>query len=666
MPREKDVELSDTTPCAALKWNNSGQPISTLFNDVYFSRTSGIKEKEYVFLDGNNLTERIKRLSATDKPFVIGETGFGTGLNFLCAWQHFNQHAPEHARLHFISTEKYPLSKADLTKALSLWPELSKYSALLLCRYLPPCRGFHCLKFSHGRITLTLIIGDILETLPTINAQVNAWFLDGFSPAKNPDMWHPSLFNTMAQKSAPGATYATFTAARVVNDGLLEENFSVTKKKGFGCKRNMMCGQLKAVPTLINKGPVWHQYPSIRPLEKSAVVLGGGLAGISCARALAERGWQIILLEQHSQLAMEASGNPQAILYAKLSPNQTVLSQFIAQGFCYSANLIRDLEAQYPNTRHGCGVIQLSTSSLVRKRYIELAKQFPDDFLQYLNEYQLSEKAGMAIQYDGLFFPEAGWVNPSTLCYHMAKHPNITIKTNTKVNSLSFNSNHWQLFNQDQIITTAQTVIIATGATTHLMAQLAHLPLKGIRGQVTKRIATKTSRALRACVCAEGYVAPAVGDYHTLGATFDFNSTSTKLTEADHKKNVAMQSRWFPAFAKAIGDEQNTIQDGKAGVRCTTPDYLPVVGPIVNKAHFIEQFAMLRKNAKLSFQQVPDYWPGLYISAGHGSRGLISCPLAGELLASIINGEPSPVAENIREQLNPNRFLVRDLARNKI
>ena len=399
------------------------QPNSVMF---IFPKHPVLMKPVMFSLEKNNLSERFRQLSpenATTDTFVIGETGFGTGLNFLCAWQQFELSAPAGAQLHFISTEKHPLSASDLAKALSLWPELSEYSAPLLDSYLPTCDGFHHLEFANGRVKLTLLVGDVLTTLPLLEAQVDAWFLDGFAPSKNPSMWQPELFQTIAEKSSEQATYATFTAARMVRDALLAAGFSVIKTRGFGLKRDMIHGQLNAAAHPNIKRPVWNIYPTHKTDEKSVVIIGGGLSGTSCARSLAERGWQVTLLEQHEQLATEASGNPQGILYAKLSANQTALSRLITQGYCYSLNLIRQLDKKHPGTRHACGVVQLCTSESVRLRHQKLAQQFPEEFLQLLDKQQLSKLAGIEINHDGLFFPEAGWVTPPAICQQLAQHP---------------------------------------------------------------------------------------------------------------------------------------------------------------------------------------------------------------------------------------------------
>ncbi|MGO1345373.1 tRNA (5-methylaminomethyl-2-thiouridine)(34)-methyltransferase MnmD, partial [Chromohalobacter japonicus] len=189
----------------------SDAPYSSVYDDVYFSRHDGRAETVHVFLDGNRLPERFAAWREA-RPFVIGETGFGTGLNMLCAWTCFEQHAPAEARLHLVSTEKYPFPRDALARALAIWPDLAAQARPLIDQWPEPLSGVHRLWLSE-RVTLDLHFGDAAERLTRLDGRVDAWFLDGFSPAKNPDMWQPELFEAMANVSRPGATFATFTCA---------------------------------------------------------------------------------------------------------------------------------------------------------------------------------------------------------------------------------------------------------------------------------------------------------------------------------------------------------------------------------------------------------------------------------------------------------------------
>lgn len=229
-----------------LAWDENGLPHSTQFNDKYFCQENGYSESLYVFCGGNDLEKRFKRLNPlVEDQFTIGETGFGTGLNFLSAWQIFDRTAPKQAKLHFISLDRFPLTPEDLEKALKLWPELKSYSAQLIQQYPRIIIQQPTVSFQNGRVTLTLILDDVVCALKRMHQerfQMDAWFLDGFDPAKNPDMWNGEVFQGIARLSYPGTTIATFTAAGFVRRGLAEAGFNMERAKGYGRKRHMLKG----------------------------------------------------------------------------------------------------------------------------------------------------------------------------------------------------------------------------------------------------------------------------------------------------------------------------------------------------------------------------------------------------------------------------------------
>jgi len=224
---------------ANLQWKNN-QPYSLDFDDVYYSADDGLAETDYVFIQKNNLTERLTHLSAPS--FTIIETGFGTGLNFFCAVQHFISHAPANATLRFISIERYPLTSDDFMKANQYWPAFRDYVDALASTYPQLTEGLNVLHCCDNRVQLDLWIGDVNTVLPQINTQADAWFLDGFAPSKNSDMWSENLFNELARRSKPNTTFATFTCAGHVRRSLQAAGFSANKVKGFGKKREMLQG----------------------------------------------------------------------------------------------------------------------------------------------------------------------------------------------------------------------------------------------------------------------------------------------------------------------------------------------------------------------------------------------------------------------------------------
>jgi tRNA 5-methylaminomethyl-2-thiouridine biosynthesis bifunctional protein len=607
---------------ALLDWQD-GQPVSRRFGDVYFSRASGIDETRHVFLSGNRLAQRFAALGA-DALFCVGETGFGTGLNFLCAWQLFERTAVPGARLHFVSTELDPLPVQELEGALRLWPELARFGSALLAQYGAPAAGWHRFGFDRGRVMLTVVVGDARETLTQVDGWMDAWFLDGFSPAKNPQLWEPGVLRAVADHSRPGATFATYTCAGAVRRGLEEAGFRVEKSKGFGPKREMLRGELA--------GPMKSSRSA--PGLREAVVVGGGLAGTSAARSLAQRGWRVQLIERHSQLAAEGSGNPQAVLYARLSPAHTLLSRLVLAGYQYSLRTLRGLLPCDGDAWSDMPVLQLAYDSQERARQVRLLELgLPEGLLHAVDKDEATRLASIALSTGGLVFPGGGWVHPPALCRALADHPRIGLRTAVPVVSLERGSIGWRVVTDGEVLAEAAVVVVAGGVESGAYRQTRHLPLRVNRGQVTLLPATPESRQLGAVLCAESYVAPARGGLHSAGATFA-RELSVEATAADNAENLAMLERLSPALFHALKGPALVAQrlSGRAALRCVSPDYLPIIGPIGD---------------------------GLYISTAHGSRGLITAPLAGEVLGAHLEAEPAPLPRDLMEAVQPGRFKTK-------
>ena len=585
-------------PHAQLDWNDQGQPLSRQFGDVYFSREDGLGETRHVFLAGNDLPARFAALPAGAR-LVIGETGFGTGLNFLCAWQLFDQLAPADACLHFVSVEKYPLTAADLQRALALWPELALWSGQLLEQYRAIHPGFQRLALDGGRVVLTLLIGDALQMLPQLDARIDVWFLDGFAPDKNPQMWTPPLFQELARLSAPGASLATFTSKGTVRRDLIEAGFAMRRAPGYGKKWEILCGRFEGHAPVAEKP--WHARPP-EPEARAALVIGAGLAGCATAASLAARGWQVTLLERHEAVAQEASGNPQGVLYLKLSAHGTALSQLVLAGFGHTRRQLQHL--QQGHDWDACGVLQLAFDAPEAGRQAKLAEAFPADLLHSLTREQAEARVGVALPAGGLFYPDAGWVHPPALCRQLASHPRIRLLTHSEALELRRVDGRWQALDGERLLAEAPVAILAGAAEVRRFA-------------------------------------------------------------AEHAGNLELLREISADLAERLDtDRLDPAQlEGRAAFRCTSPDYLPIVGPLADPAAFAETYAVLGKDAR----QVPDspcpWRDGLYVNSGHGSRGLITAPLCGELLAAWLNDEPLPLPRAVAEACHPNRFLLRKLIR---
>ncbi|NVK42631.1 MAG: bifunctional tRNA (5-methylaminomethyl-2-thiouridine)(34)-methyltransferase MnmD/FAD-dependent 5-carboxymethylaminomethyl-2-thiouridine(34) oxidoreductase MnmC [Oceanospirillaceae bacterium] len=645
---------------AQLRWD-ADTPVSGQFDDIYFNKDGGHAETEHVFLDGNRLRERFASLEAPI--FSIAETGFGTGLNFLCARALWLKLAPADACLHFVSVEKYPLRPGDLARALAHWPEFSNGSEQLLAQYPPRAAGFHRLELDDGRVRLTLMFGDAIDSYSQLEARVDAWFLDGFAPAKNPDMWQPELFSQIARLSRPGTTLATFTAAGFVRRGLQAVGFRMEKAPGFGRKREMLRGAFGESERLLSLKP-WFDLPESASRPASVLVIGGGLAGCSAAHSLARRGIRVQLIEQADVLASGGSGNRQGALYAKLPVKPTHQGKFHGSGLHYSHHLAKRLLGD--DDWAACGLLQLALNEKELNRQQQLIDEayYPAELVHAVSAAEAGTLAGLPIEQSGLFFELGGWISPPALCRALVDHPLIEVHTDTRIGQLQRKTSEgWIALGTDGTQLAADAVVIANASAAQTFEQSRHLPLKPIRGQVTHAPAPDSLPDLKTVVCGDGYIAPSTGGTYAFGATFDLRDDSSDIRNQDHQRNLDTLSGTLPALARALATEP---LEGRVGFRCSTPDYLPIIGPLPVRDRFLEDYARLRNDRKWRFDTAPTHHPGLYISVGHGSKGLLTCPLGGELLAAVICAEPLPLPRDIVDALNPARFIIKNLIRGSI
>lgn len=653
---------------AELEWRGS-LPFSTQYDDVYHSAEGGLDQSYYVFIKGNDLITRWQSLSKnTPGSFTLAETGFGTGLNFLLSWNLWEQYAPSQCQLHFISCEKHPLSHADLSKSLSHWPELKKQANELLENYPVLTPGYHHLSFCEGRIRLTLMLGDALECYEHLlicgestlerelrSAFVDAWYLDGFAPAKNQSMWTDSLFKIIAMLSNQETTLATYTAAGSVRSRLAEHGFIVEKKKGFGPKRHMISARFNQLPEPVTtkRQTPWHVAKPSQSDNKSALIVGAGLAGCFTAYSLAKRGWEITIIDELNEIGRGASANQQAVLFPKLSAYNAPLTEFMLAAFLYAART-------YQSILNEVCIGELNGSLLLA--YTKKEEMTQSSLSSWLAQYpelgtlvdakSASELAGIPLNQSGLFIPLSGWINSPELCHYLIDRKGISLITNRSVNELVFDK-HW-------IVNDLETdvLILANGHKINSFVETRHLPLNPIRGQMTAIQASGESAQLKLPLCGEGHVLPEVNGIHLLGATYELKTTTTQIKTEDDHINCARLNRLAPNTLWS-----HEVSDHWAGVRAATPDYLPLVGQIANAQQFMSLFASLETNAKRWIPEAGPYYPGLYACAGFGSRGLTSIPLSSEWLASSINNELGMLPRNLQQALSPSRFLCKNIIR---
>ncbi len=652
---------------ARLDWNEAGTPVSSEFGDVYFSNDNGLSETRYVFLQQNRLPERFSHHDSDS--FVIGETGFGTGLNFLATMAVFLEQAPlsgNGSRLHFISVEKYPLTQADLRKALAAWPELAPLSQPLIDQWPLPVSGCHRLLFADGRIRLDLWFGDIKEMLPQVphpaTGLVDAWYLDGFSPAKNPEMWTQDLFDDLARLARPDATLSTFTCAGFVRRGLIAAGFAMKKVKGHGSKREMLAGVREGKVPQQSIAP-WYARPAGR--EGEVLIIGGGIASAMTALSLVERGRHVTLLCEDGEPASGASGNRQGALYPLLNGEHDALSRFYSLAFGFARNRLLALAKHHPVAFSLCGVTQLGYDD---KSAAKLAKMsqgpFPPELMHPLSAAEVEQVVGLPCDADGVSYPLGGWLCPADLTRAAIREAQasgrLEVVFNATVTRIAEEADGWHLESRDGRQWHAPNLVVAAGHQLPTLLPFAELPLYPVRGQVS-HVPTKAGLSkLKTVLCYDGYLTPAHNGAHCIGASYGRNQTDLAYRADEQEQNRARlqacvpQQRW-PAEVDVSGAQ------ARIGVRCASRDHLPVAGPVARLAALADHDV----HAPADQQSALPLHAGLYVLGALGSRGLCSAPLCGELVASEICGDPLPLAADLLEALHPARYWVRRLRRGK-
>ncbi|HPE61938.1 MAG TPA: bifunctional tRNA (5-methylaminomethyl-2-thiouridine)(34)-methyltransferase MnmD/FAD-dependent 5-carboxymethylaminomethyl-2-thiouridine(34) oxidoreductase MnmC [Thiolinea sp.] len=662
---------SEITP-AQTEVDENGIPFSTFYGDYYFSKNNGLEETRHVFLQGNRLPLRWAGQSC----FSIAETGFGTGLNFLTSWHAWRADSGRCERLHYLSIEKHPLPGEQLATLLARWPELAPLTNRLVAQYPPVLAGFHRLSFEAGRLQLTLCFGDVHTMLDALGTPVDAWYLDGFAPARNPDMWSLPLMQQLARLSRAGTTFATFTAAGSVRRNLQQAGFQVEKQPGFGHKREMLVGRLETVgPAALLESSAsgsprasspsaltlpWFRLPEPVITHRSAVVIGAGIAGCQVARALAERGWQLEILERHAEPASEASGNRAGIIAPKMTAEPGLGEHFYRSAFLFTLRLLRRLRADgHAFEWESCGTLQLNHNEREYQRWLKLqARQLPAEFLQLLSHDAASDRAGLPLPCGGSFFPDGGWLNPRSLCQALLEYPGIQLRQHQEAITLKRSTGGWQLFDaQQNLLTAAPLVVIANGRDAAHFTQTAPLPLVPVRGQSSLVTASPESRQLQVTLGHEGYFTPAIQGLHVFGASFERGQAHPQWQPHIDTRNVRQLQRYLPELAATLP----AVQAGHTAIRMSTPDRFPCVGPLPDWQAFARDYALLRHGRHHQTFAPARYQPDLYLAAGFGSRGLTTSALCAELLACLINNEPLPLEKGLYYRLHPARFVIRQL-----
>lgn len=648
---------------AKLEWQD-GIPLASKFGDYYFSKASGIAETNYVFLEHNNLAQRFKECAANTH-FTIGETGFGSGRNFLATLQLWREQQPfTSSSLHYLTIEKHPLTPQDLAQILARFPEFESLKDELIAQYYLPLPGFHRLSFA-GNVKLTLIIADIQDGLSELTQPVDAWFLDGFSPAKNQAMWNKEVCTQLARLSHQQTTFATYSASSAIRQSLTEAGFTVTKDHGYGAKREMIYGSVDPALSIAHNC----KYTKIKPYfafpqqiksaqQNSVAIIGAGISGAATAYSLAKRGYQVSVFEKNHAPALEASGNYQGMLYGTWSAFGGEMMELSCAGYRYSHYLATQL-LEKDSEYEPCGLVQLAHNSAQLKRQQQLlAANFPQDFFRHLTQHDIEQIAAISLagNHEGLFFPYGLWLNPHSLVKKLLTHPNIRLISDCEIATLAQHELGWDVVNRDNLSQGLFTqVVLCNAHAVNCFVQTKELKLRKIRGQIS--IAAAPSN-LKTVLCGEGYITPPRNGKFTIGATFQFQDQDPTVRKNDHRENLANFSEIIPNTINQLSIDE---LDGQTNFRASSYDYFPLVGPIAQHESFMQDYAKLSQDKNARIKTECTYYPGLYLNVAHGSKGMLTAPLCGEIIADYICATPLSCSEKLRQALHPNRCYVRDL-----
>lgn len=617
--------MSHAIQTADLDWqlvDGIDVPVSKQFGDVYFSKDNGLLETRHVFLNGNDLTTRLADLKPFEY-FCLGETGFGTGLNILALWQLWQQVRPDnHSHLHAISVEKFPLSKVDLIRALNAWPELKPLADQLISQYPMPIAGCHRLSFPEERFSLDLWLGDAHDVFPVIEktAPVNAWFLDGFAPSCNPDMWEENVLNNIVRLSEIGTTFASFSVAGVLKRGLKNHGISISRPRGFKHKREMLKAiwnpaeetESSLIQEITQKKTERDTETNIRPSQ--IAVIGAGIAGLSTAWAFAQRGHQVTIYDQSAPLS-GGSGNPLALLNPKLCPVEQSAEHLMTLAWQHALNHYQKFKAFRP--------IQVNQLALKNpEQLLGLADEYPAEILAV----QDTESQELQTAFPSLKLLEAGAVSPHQLRDEVLQHANIQYEQ-AKISHIEAATKP-QLFSDKQDLGEFDHVIVCTARET---AQFfADYPvLKPIRGQVSWMNNQAQPLSQNIAYSYGGYCMQLDAEHLILGASFYPGRDDIEVLAEDHVHNYELIHSVFPEYAATLPDV--ATWQGRASVRAQSQDYFPLLG-------------------KMKADEE------IYSFAGLGSKGFLFAPLCSEILAVQILGEACPVPSSLIKKLSVTRF----------
>jgi tRNA 5-methylaminomethyl-2-thiouridine biosynthesis bifunctional protein len=641
-----------TTPVrpATLAFTAEGVPYSPAFDDVYHSRSGALAQANHVFIAGNGLPQRW----AGRERFVVLETGFGLGNNFLATWDAWRRDPKRCTRLHFISIDKHPLTREALA-SVHAESTLRELADELIAAWPVLTPNLHCLSFEGSRVQLQLALGDVAQWLREIVASVDAFYLDGFAPAKNPQMWERAVLRGLGRLAAPHATAATWSVARELREGLAAAGFRVETLPGFGGKREMTVAsfELRFTP---RRAPA--RAMSVSDNDRHAVIVGAGLAGCASAWALARQGWTSLLIDRQPAAAMETSGNRAGLFHGIVNAQDGAHARFNRAAALEAERVLRPLVAAGAVDGRIDGVLRLETQSAnpAPMQAVLRLLELPADYVQALDVCQVRELSGLPLQHPAWFFPGGGCVAPASVANAWLADAagQVVFRGGVEVGALQRSGSMWRLLDaRSEPIAEAAVVVLANAADALRLLGHPPWPLQRVRGQTTTLPVALAAgvglSAPRLPLAGAGYLLPAFDNELICGATTQPGDDGAELRDADHRSNLAQLSSLVGMpIALPVG-----ALNGRVGWRVVAGDRLPVIGALPDAA------AISRTGLRLDQPRFVPRAQGLYVHTALASRGIGWAPLTAQVLASLITGAPCPVESSLLDAVDVARFASR-------
>ncbi len=655
-----------------LIWRD-GQPYSEQFDDIYYSskqgeRISGESEFNHVFFKNNGLPDRWHE----DRDFVIAELGFGSALNCLLTIREWLAHLEDinsavdaegrtgcRKTLHYIAIEKYPFSAEDIALLHADHAELKPYCDELVSNYPLAIEASHSRRLFNGRVVIHYKFMDAYNALANESLNVDAWYLDGFSPANNPGLWSTELFDELPKNSRLNATCSTYTSAGFVKRNLQGAGFEVKKVKGHGKKRDMIVATLKHKCehklTYADK-PWFFQKLADKKHPKRVTIIGGGIAGLSIAYSMIQRGISVTIIDSNGSEVKETSSNLAAIVYPRLSLDNDTDTEFYMSAFCYATFVIKKLQGK--NKKRfwfDGGLLQ----SINRKRIISILNKFEFN-CNYISINK--EPLSQSVKDEDKVFVEyktAGVVLPEMLCDAIKKECGEYLQfIKAGITQLERDGDVWRCLEGTKVINEEKILIIANGAKLKSLECSAMFPVESVRGQMLEVSATPVSQKISKVINSGIYVTPVINQKHVIGGTYSRDNKNENVEERDNYTLLESANDVYPGAFEMADYVQSWV-----GFRAMAKDRVPIVGAMPDIASFNNEYADINiGDIKKNYQPAKNL-KGLHVSMAHGSRGFTSCFLAAEIISSQIIGGPSPVRKRVLDYLNPSRFVVNDLKR---